>query len=286
MVIKNKYILIIITILNVVTISGVIIYKSFNYFINKEKKIKIMCIGDSITDDIPIKGSYRKFLYNGLIKKGFNIDMIGSKRVPEKTYKDKKTGESFKYDAEHTGYSGYTIKSTIEREGIYEKLKQTNCLSLKPDIIILLIGTNNIMDNLDHKENIADFETLLDYILENIPSTSILFVSTIPDMNPNRKRVYSWFDYYRITEDLNNVYNDEKVQNKVKELINRFNKDINSLVNERQKVGQNVRIVDLNSVINDINTQLKDGVHPNDVGFKEIGKYLTNIIGNYLNRKK
>ena len=142
------------------------------------------------------------------------------------------------------------------------------------------------MDNLDHKENIADFETLLDYILENIPSTSIIFVSTIPDMNPNTKRVYSWFDYYRITEDLNNVYNDEKVQNKVKELINRFNKDINSLVNERQKVGQNVRIVDLNSVINDINTQLKDGVHPNDVGFKEIGKYLTNIIGNYLNRKK
>ena len=38
--------------------------------------IKIMCVGDSITDGYGIPGSYRKFLYHGLTQKGYNIDMI------------------------------------------------------------------------------------------------------------------------------------------------------------------------------------------------------------------
>ena len=244
-----------------------------------------MCIGDSITDDIGIKGSYRKFLYNNLIKKGFNIDMIGSKRVPNKTYKDNITGDSFKYDGDHTGYSGQVIKSSEVRNGIYEKLKETNYLSLKPDIIIILIGTNNVIDKYVPKKTKNDFETLLDYILENIPSTSILFVSTIPDINPNIKKVYSWFSYYRYSEELDTIYSDEEVKIQVKESINQINSNIIALVKERQKVGKNIRVVDINRIIKDVNSQLSDGVHPNDIGFKAIGEYLAKIINNYLNGK-
>ena len=38
-----------------------------------------MCIGDSITDGYNVPGSYRKFLYHGLIKKGYKIKMIWTK---------------------------------------------------------------------------------------------------------------------------------------------------------------------------------------------------------------
>ena len=57
------------------------LFSKFTSILNSENnpEIKIMCIGDSITDGFGIEGSYRKFLYNGLTKKGYNINMIGSK---------------------------------------------------------------------------------------------------------------------------------------------------------------------------------------------------------------
>ena len=43
---------------------------------NNPQEIKLMCIGDSITNGLT-PGSYRKFLYHNLISKGYNIKMVG-----------------------------------------------------------------------------------------------------------------------------------------------------------------------------------------------------------------
>lgn len=120
--------------------------------------IKIMCVGDSITDGYGIPGSYRKFLYHGLTQKGYNIDMVGSKSSLEGKYTDETTGETWEYDDDNTGYSTYSIKSYRGRNGIYDTLKETNCLSQKPDIVILQIGTNNIIDKHNQEGNSEDFE--------------------------------------------------------------------------------------------------------------------------------
>ena len=111
--------------------------------------------------------------------------MVGSKSRRSTTYTDESTGETFYYDDDNTGYSGYSIKSYNGRNGIYETLKETNCLSQEPDIVILQIGTNNIIDNHDKYENSKDLDTLINYILQNIPSKSMLFVATILNIDPN-----------------------------------------------------------------------------------------------------
>ena len=130
-----------------------------------KEEIKIIGIGDSITDGFGLEGSYRKFLYNGLVKKGYNnINMIGAKNEGIKTYTDEDTGETFEYDDDNSGYSTFTIKSYTSRSGVYEKLVETNCLSQEPDIVLLLIGTNNIIDNRDSTENSKDLDSLIDYI--------------------------------------------------------------------------------------------------------------------------
>jgi len=41
----------------------------------------------------------------------------------------------------------------------------------------------------------------------------------------------------------------------------------------------------VNSVFTNLKYQLKDGVHPNNVGYKAIGEYLTEVIENYLKEK-
>ena len=46
-----------------------IIYSFYKEYTKNKTTIKIMCIGDSITFGHKTPGSYRKFLYNNLIKK-------------------------------------------------------------------------------------------------------------------------------------------------------------------------------------------------------------------------
>ena len=250
-----------------------------------DDKIKIMCIGDSITDGYGIAGSYRKFLYNGLTEKGYDIDMIGSKTGWSTTYTDETTGESFDYDDDNTGYSGYAIKAYNGRSGIYETLQETDCLSQNPDIVVLQIGTNNIIDNHDMDENMNDLDILVSYILENIPEDSMLFLTTIPDLDPNRSDVYDWFGNYRHSADWQTQYDDETAELNVKNNITVYNSELIGYVSERYANGENIRPADVNSAITDVKTQLADGVHPNNIGYKSMGGYWTGVIDSYLNGK-
>ena len=118
-----------------------------------------------------------------------------------------------------------------------------------------------------------------------MPSTSILFVSTILYIDPNNSEVYSWFSKYRYSEDWHTTYSDEEVKIHVNEYIKHFNSNITSMVNSKKKAGQKIRIADVNSVITDINSQLSDGIHPNNIGYKAIGDFWTEIISHYLNGK-
>ena len=251
----------------------------------EDNKIKIMCIGDSITDGYGIAGSYRKFLYHNLTEKGYNIDMVGSKTGWSTTYTDEETGESFEYDDDNTGYSGYSIKSYNGRNGIYETLVETNCLSQNPDIVILQIGTNNIIDNHDMDENLNDLETLVSYILANIPESSTLFITSIPNLDPNRSDVYDWFGNYRHSADWQTQYDDETAELNIKNNVNLYNEKVKSFAEKKFSEGLNVRPANVNSAITDVKTQLADGVHPNNIGYKAMGEYWTEVIDSYLNGK-
>lgn len=272
------------------------------------KPIKIMAIGDSITDGYGVTGSYRKYLYNELTKKGYDIDMVGSKGNDMKIgFSDAETGESFSYDDDNTGYSGYTIKEYPGRNGILETLKSTNCLeNCKPDIVILQIGTNNIIDNYDADKTHSDLEELIDYILGNISENSTLFVTTIPDVDPNRQEVYNWFSNYRHSADWQTNYSDEEAEEKIIKQLITYNSNLTALVQKKIAVkiannwditserespdiqdldGPYLRYADVASVITDVKTQLMDGVHPNNKGYKLMGEYWAEQIDNYLKNK-
>ncbi len=263
------------------------------------KPIKIMAIGDSITDGYGVTGSYRKYLYNELTKKGYDIDMVGSKGNDMKIdFSDAETGESFTYDDDNTGYSGYTIKEYPGRNGILETLKSTNCLDdCKPDIVILQIGTNNIIDNYDADKTHSDLKELIQYILGNISENSTLFVTTIPDVDPNRQEVYNWFSNYRHSANWQTNYSDEEAEEAILKKLHIYNADVlgyTSQLNINYALnryvtnivsGPYIRNGDVASVITDVKTQLMDGVHPNNKGYKLMGEYWAEQIDNYLKNK-
>lgn len=261
---------------------------SFSAFSEAEKAsaddtVKIMCVGDSITDGYGISGSYRKFLYHNLTEKGYNIDMVGSKDGGwNPTYTDE-SGVTFSYDNENTGYSGYSIKQYPGRSGILETLQSTNCLSqTSPDIVILQIGTNDVIDNYEIMSAGERLTELITYILGEIPSDSALFVTTIPDLDPNRSEVYNWFSNYRHSPDWQTQYSDDVAEANIMAALSYYDNSVYNNVSKLQEKYPNLYYGNVRSVITDVKTQLADGVHPNNTGYKLMGDYWTEVISNYL----
>ena len=247
--------------------------------LNNSQKIKIMCMGDSITFGYRVPGSYRKFLYHNLISKGYKIKMVGAQnnKFEKYYYNNDNPSDYFEYQDDNSGFSAYTICAHKDRKGLLEKLKETNCLNLKPDIIILLIGTNNVMDNIDFDLTINNFISLIEYILNNMNKNSILFINTIPDMDPNHETNYNWFPYYR-KENIDDI----EVKNDVNNNVKKYNNKIKEIIEDYRNKNYNIRIEDLNPIIKDLDNLFIDGIHPNNNGYKIIGEFWTEIIDKYL----
>lgn len=252
----------------------------------EDDAIKIMCIGDSITDGYTYEytGSYRKFIYHNLTEMGYNVDMVGSKGGDwTPSYTDEETGETWDFDNDNTGYSGYAIKEYSGRSGIYETLISTDCLAQsQPDIVTLQIGTNDIIDNHDIDTAGERLEVLVDYILDNIPEDSTLFISPIPPLDPNRSDVYDWFGNYRHSSDWSEQYDDAMAEMNVEIALMKYNTQVMALASKKKNEGKNVVFSEAAWEITDVKTQLFDGVHPNNAGYKAMGDKWTAVIDDYL----
>ncbi|MDE6848372.1 MAG: hypothetical protein K2O29_08205 [Ruminococcus sp.] len=248
-----------------------------------DNTIKIMPIGDSITHGYQSSGGYRKYFYH-FLSQNYNVDMVGSNSDYPETFEWLK--ETVPYDSNHCGYSGYAIQymeGTETRQGILETLKDGNMLQIyDPDIIMLQIGTNDILSA--YNDGITDrLENLINYISDNTSDDTVIFVSTIPDIDT--VKVYDWFW----------AYGDEKYQNTSEDFdkiiqgyVDKYNASIPVLVDKLQDEGKNVEFADIysaveeNSLTIDKDKYLEDGVHPNEKGYARIGLNWSNVIYKYL----
>ncbi len=250
--------------------------------------VKIMSLGDSITDGYWTAGGYRKYLYHELELKGYtNIDMVGAKGNNSSSFEY--NGETVYYDDNYSGYSGYAIQKMTEkeyREGILETIQGTwfdggkNMIqSYNPDIVLLQIGTNDILSG--YNEGITDrLENLVNVILSDMTDpTDILYVSTIPDIDAVMRA--DWLGAYGINAWSSTDEEKQQLQVTVQECIDSYNKSIYNMVSEMQNEGKSVKFADINSVI-DYHTDLYDGVHPNEQGYEKMGKYWSDIVDSEL----
>ncbi|NLT08311.1 MAG: cellulase family glycosylhydrolase, partial [Ruminococcus sp.] len=168
--------------------------------LSKDGVIKIMPIGDSITFGMGDTGGYRKFLYHFLKQKGYTqIDMVGPEGQNSASFNY--NGQSVQYDDNNAGYSGYTIVQKYPipswgENGLLEKLQSKNAIaSAKPDIVLLIIGTNDMTANRSLSECETDLHSLLDYMLKDLPADSMIFIGSIPEFTAyggNSQRVSNY----------------------------------------------------------------------------------------------
>ena len=114
--------------------------------------VKIMLIGDSITEGADSNGSYRRYLDGMLRRDGHLIDFVGSRR---KHSDDKTEPDHYEYDVDHEGHWG---KSSAWMAENMESLLASNV----PDVAVIHLGTEDIISS-----NVAA-EPLADGIVKNL----------------------------------------------------------------------------------------------------------------------
>ncbi|MBW2444101.1 MAG: hypothetical protein JRH12_26770 [Deltaproteobacteria bacterium] len=214
--------------------------------------LKIMPLGDSITRG---KGgsTWRLFLKDLLDRCGIDCRFVGS--CPHAPNYSEPWGDAYRAleealgnNIEHEGWGGLKISDIIELKDnpahpdypdftIEELLLQN-----RADIILLMIGTNDILNQYKLDRAPERLDNLIGRITTH--SNAHLLVSTIP---PN---------YAGQEKDLNA---DVKL----------FNSQIPAIVNNRQSSGFKVSTVDAGSKLSR-EDMLQDGLHPNIYGNQKI----------------
>ena len=227
--------------------------------------IRIMPAGDSITFGMGDTGGYRKYLDYFLKEKGYtNFDFVGPEGKNSASFNY--NGKTVTYDDNHAGYSGYTI---LKQQGgygggLYDVLKETDAVKkTQPNIILLIIGTNDMNYNHTESELEKDLHTLLDFMIADMPSDGMIFLSTIPELGGGMFMGGG----------------DKTAQ------IASYNNLVKKVANEYNSSGKQVTFADIHGCLNGT-ADLGDGVHPNAVGYEKMGKYWAEVVDEYLKSSK
>jgi lysophospholipase L1-like esterase len=198
----------------------------------------IMPLGDSITDGYQIPGGYRIRLWRELREGGFDVDFVGSLR----------NGPSALPDKDHEGHSGWRIDQI-------QRLVDSRIETYRPDVVLLLIGTNDILRHYHTSTAPARLGSLLDRIRALRPTTKIL-VSTIPpsgDQGANGG-------------------------------IAAYDAAVRKIVRARARAHWPVWLVDGGGQLT--HADLADGVHPNVVGYEKLARAWYQVLARVLPRRR
>lgn len=228
--------------------------------LSKDGIIRIMPVGDSITFGLGDTGGYRKYLHHFLREKGYTqIDMVGPEGKESASFNY--NGQDLRYDDNNAGYSGYTIVQKYPvpswgENGLLEKLRSKNAVaSAKPDIVLLIIGTNDMTANRNLSECEKDLHSLIDYMLSELPSDGMIFMGSIPEFTEyggNAQRIAG------------------------------YNNTVKKVADEYASSGKNVRFADVHGCLDGMNDIGSDKLHPNSGGYEKIGKFWAGIVDDYV----
>lgn len=181
-------------------------------------------------DSITEAFGYRVPLWDKLTKADYNINYVGSQSTPNPDLPD----------TDHEGHGGWKIHDIAEKVNGWLD-------AYKPDVILLMIGTNDVAwwTPKTGTEIAQSHAELVDQILANSSEATQLLVASIP---PQSSKIIEPNEVDRA------------------KLAKDFNAEMERLMQERIEKGKNIIFVDMYSQLSV--DQLRDGIHPNDEGYR------------------
>lgn len=200
---------------------------------------KILPLGDSITWGIQYDGAYRVELFARAVAANQNITFTGSlSNGPDMV-------SNVPFPKNNEGHSGWTIDQDAG-------LVPSPAFDTIPNIVLLMIGTNDVYAASGQSEMPTRLGALLDKIIAAAPD-ALLVVGKITPLSNS-----SWTA-----------------------TVDTYNAAIPDLVQQRVTEGKHVMLVDLNT---DFTPSMlsSDGVHPNKSGYDFMGDVWYDAISSLL----
>jgi lysophospholipase L1-like esterase len=212
---------------------------------------KIMPFGDSITDGyLAQRGGYRIPLFQRAHQEGKHLTFVGS------AVNGPAMVDGVPFPQHHEGHSAYTINDeplpAPAHKGISPFVK-TSIPTYRPDIVLLMIGTNDVDNSIDLPNVPTRLGALIDSIITLDAHTLIVVAQITPTM-----------------------------QDPLNARIQTYNAAIPALVKSRADAGKHVALVDMyDAFVADKSyrsTLLFDRLHPNIAGFQLMADTWNTVI--------
>ncbi|BAZ08398.1 G-D-S-L family lipolytic protein [Calothrix sp. NIES-4071] len=137
--------------------------------------IKIMPLGDSITQGFVGQDSYRRPLWFDLKNAGYNVDFIGSVRWTTEGI----TPPTPDFDLDNEGHGGWTSDQLLDN---VDEFASSN----RPDVVLLHIGTNDLNIDRSPESIINNIGGIIQKLRNENQNVKVLLAQIIPDGSPDR----------------------------------------------------------------------------------------------------
>jgi len=238
----------------------------------------VVCLGDSITEgkngDVSpgtgggLTGGYRQYLQNDLSNFNYSCEFVGQEDSPNGPSTNDTPYSAGMTDPNHEGYGSFTIDDIINGATVEGHTSQPIATLLSndalssnmpsndtdynlPGVVLLMIGTNDMLQGIDTSNAPARLSTLVGDIVNADPGVT-LYVSNILPVNPNGSQ--------------NGITTQATLAN-----IQAYDAAIPGVVVSYAAQGYNVKFVDQYSTTNAV-TQTSDGIHPTYVAYQQIAQ--------------
>jgi len=132
--------------------------------------VRVMPLGDSITEGTQVPGGYRIGLWQRVTAGGYQVDLVGSQS----------NGPASLGDHDHEGHPGWRIDQIDAN--IVSWLRSSN-----PHTVLLHIGTNDVLQNHDVAGAPGRLSALVDHITATAPDAEVFVATIIPMSNSGQE---------------------------------------------------------------------------------------------------
>jgi lysophospholipase L1-like esterase len=184
--------------------------------------VRVMPLGDSITEGTQVPGGYRIGLWQRLAAAGYRVDLVGTQA----------NGPASLGDHDHEGHPGWRIDQIDASIGGWLS-------SAQPRTVLLHIGTNDILQNVDVAGAPSRLSALIDHITAAVPAADVFVATIIPLASAGQEAAGRT-----------------------------FNAALPGIVQSKVNAGRHVHLVDMHAALT--TADLVDGVHPTAGGYDKM----------------
>jgi len=183
---------------------------------------------------------------------GKNITFVGS----QTSMNAPNTVQNRTFPKQHEGHDGYTIDTGSGSSGISGSITDQAMANYHPNIVLLMIGTNDVNGNIDVANAPTRLGKLIDEITIDSPTALVVVASIIPINGTNNKNAMT------------------------------YNAAIPGLVSTRATAGKHVIFVDNYAAFakdpNYTTSEMSNYLHPNTAGYAVLGDSFYGAISAHL----